>query len=129
MIPCSGFPLSRGNWFHADERILLRNFRPQAKGASAFRCHRQLHLLVFTCPTNNLEVEPLAKSRIMNLRPSLPELRRQAALNLQMVQLQLNHANSLGKITAHIPRADLQPGDFATSELCLDYHRSPRISE
>ena len=51
----------------------------------------------------NLEVEPFAKPGIVNLRFSAPELRRQAALNLQMIQLQLNNANSLGKISAHIP--------------------------
>lgn len=65
----------------------------------------------------------------MNVRLTFPELRRQAALNLQMVQLQFNDTNALWKITAYILRAYMQSSDFATSELCLDYHRSPRISK
>jgi hypothetical protein len=118
---------SRGCDFHP-ERIFRRNLRTKSKNAFARRHHRQLHLLPFSGSMIHLEVQPLAKPWIVNLRPSTPELRRQTALNLQMIQLQFNDANFPGKITTHIPGADMQSCDFATSELRLYYHRSSWIS-
>ena len=61
----------------------------------------------------------------MNLRLSVPELRRQPTLNLQMIQLQLNHVDTLREIPAHISGADVQSGYFTTLELRLDHHCSP----
>ena len=55
--------------------------------------------------------------RIVDLRFPVPELRRKPALNLQVIQLQLNHASSLRKISANIPHANIKAGDFAAVEL------------
>jgi hypothetical protein len=44
-----------------------------------------------------------------------------------MIQLQLNDAYALGEISAHVPRANPQSGDFTPSQLSLDHHRSSRI--
>src|ERR1700759_777805 len=64
----------------------------------------------------------------MDLRFSMPELRRQPALNLKVIQLQLDYASGLRKVSAHIPHADIKSGHSAAIELCLDHHRSSRIA-
>lgn len=61
----------------------------------------------------------------MNLRLSVPELRRQPTLNLQVVQLQFDYVNALREVPAHISCPDVQSGNFATLELRLDDHCSP----
>jgi|KBSMisStaDraftv2_1062788.scaffolds.fasta_scaffold770080_1 hypothetical protein len=75
----------------------------------------------------DLEVQPFTETRIVDLRFPVPELRRQSALNLQVIQLQLNYASGFRKVSAHIPDADIKTGDFGARELCLDHHRSSRV--
>lgn len=62
----------------------------------------------------------------MNLRLATPELRRQRASNLQMIQLKLDEPHLFGKIATDVARAHQQASDFAALDLCFDYHGSPR---
>ncbi len=56
----------------------------------------------------------------MNLRLSLPEIRLQPALNLQVIELQLYDGNILGKIAPYVSRTNVQSGD--TMSLGLSFH-------
>ena len=46
----------------------------------------------------------------MNLRPVAPEIRRQAALNQQMIEVQLDDVDALGELAADVVNADMQTG-------------------
>lgn len=58
----------------------------------------------------------------MNLRLAEPKGGFQTAVNLQVIQMQFDDGNVLGKITAHVGDANVQSGDTATPGLCFDYH-------
>jgi hypothetical protein len=58
----------------------------------------------------------------VNLRLIAPEAGLEAALNLEMIQLQFDDRGVLGKIAARVGGANVQSGDTATLGLCLDYH-------
>lgn len=88
--------------------------------------HCQSDSLPIAQQTRNFETKPFTKTWVMNFRPSAPKFRRQPALNLKMIQLQFDDPDVLGKIAPHVPRTDMQSGDFATLELCSDHHRSSR---
>jgi hypothetical protein len=58
----------------------------------------------------------------VDFRLSLPKIGTEAALNLQMIQLQLDHADLPGKVPPDIVHADEQPGDADAFALCFHYH-------
>lgn len=66
--------------------------------------------------------EPGAKSGVEDLRVSLPEFWIQSALDLQMIQLQLDNRNVLRKITARVTGSNIQAGDAASLALRFDDH-------
>ena len=66
--------------------------------------------------------KPGAESGIANLRPTVPEIRRQAALDQQMIEVQLNDGDALGEITANIVRAYVQTGYREASALRSNRH-------
>jgi UDP-N-acetylmuramoylalanine-D-glutamate ligase len=66
--------------------------------------------------------KPGAQPGVADLRPAPPEGRRQAALNEQMIEVQLNDGDTLGKITADIVYAYVQTGHRETSALRSDHH-------
>jgi hypothetical protein len=52
----------------------------------------------------------------------LPESGRQIALDLQMIQLQLNEGNTSRKVPLNVAAAYVQSGNSAAFALCFDYH-------
>jgi hypothetical protein len=66
--------------------------------------------------------QPGAQPGIVNLRLAAPKAGLEAAVNLEMIQVQFDHRNVLGKIAARVCDADEQSGDTATLGVCLDYH-------
>jgi len=70
-----------------------------------------------------LGFEPGAEPRIVNLRLALPEIGREAALNLQMTKLQLDDWNTVGKIAPDVISADMETRNSDSLALCLDHHR------
>jgi len=52
----------------------------------------------------------------------LPEIRRKIALDLQMIQLQLNEGDASRKIALNVTAAHVQAGNSAAFALCFDYH-------
>ncbi|MDR3775513.1 MAG: hypothetical protein P4K97_01355 [Terracidiphilus sp.] len=71
--------------------------------------------------------QPGAQPGIVDLGLALPEIRSEAALDLQMIQLQLNHRNAPGKVTADVADADVEPGDNTALAMGFDYHKAPAI--
>lgn len=69
-----------------------------------------------------LGFEPGAQARIVDLRMALPEVRGEPALDLQVVQLQLNNRGSLGEIATNVGGTDMQSDDTAALGLCSDDH-------
>jgi hypothetical protein len=69
-----------------------------------------------------LRFKPCAKAGIKDLRLILPEIGRQIALDLQMIQLQLNKRNTSRKIPLNVAAAHVQSGNSTTLTLCFDYH-------
>jgi hypothetical protein len=53
----------------------------------------------------------------------LPEIGREAALNLQMTKLQLDDWNTVGKIAPDVICADIETRNSDSLALCLDHHR------
>jgi hypothetical protein len=66
--------------------------------------------------------KPGAQPWVEDLRLALPEIRLQPALNLEMIQLQLDARNVFGEIAADIVHAHMKPCDSASLALCLDDH-------
>jgi hypothetical protein len=69
-----------------------------------------------------LGFQPGAEPGIVNLRLVLPKVRLQPALNLEMIQVQLDDRNVLGKITPDIGSTDVQSRDTTALALCFDHH-------
>jgi hypothetical protein len=67
-------------------------------------------------------LKPRAQPGIKNLRLALPEIGLQPALNLEMIQLQLDARNVFWEIAPDIVHAHMQSGDSASLALCLDDH-------
>jgi hypothetical protein len=70
-------------------------------------------------------LKPRAQPGIENLRLTLPEIRLEPALNLQMIQLQLDASNVFGKVAPDIVHAHVQSDNSASLALCLDDHTYP----
>lgn len=66
--------------------------------------------------------QPGAQPWIVDLRFPSPEIRVQPTLNLQMVELQLDYLNMLGKIATDVGHPDQQSGDTSALGMCFDYH-------
>jgi hypothetical protein len=58
----------------------------------------------------------------VNLRLVLPEIRLQIALDLEMIQLQLDDRDALGKVAADIADPHVQTRHDATLAMCFDHH-------
>jgi hypothetical protein len=71
-----------------------------------------------------LGLQPCAEPGIVNLRLVPPKVRRQPTLNLEMVQMQLDHRNMVWEITADIGNANVQSSQPVTPGMCLDNHRN-----
>jgi hypothetical protein len=70
-----------------------------------------------------LGFKPRAQSGIEDLRLILPEIRRQIALDLQMIQLQFNEGYTAREITLNVARANVQSCNSTTLALRFDYHK------
>jgi hypothetical protein len=66
--------------------------------------------------------KPGAKPGVEDLRLALPKIGIQAALNLEMIQQQLDAQNVFGKIPPDIADTYMQPGDAESFALCFDDH-------
>jgi hypothetical protein len=73
--------------------------------------------------------QPGTKPGIENLRRILPEIGLQAALNLEVIQQQLDARNVLGKIAPHIVCAHMKPNNSASLALCFDHHDVPAVQK
>jgi hypothetical protein len=69
-----------------------------------------------------LQFQPRAQPRIVNLAVALPEFRFQPALDLQVIQLQLDRGHLLGKIPPDVGCTYVQAGYRRASVLNLDQH-------
>jgi hypothetical protein len=66
--------------------------------------------------------QPCAEAGIEDLRLPLPEVWLKSALDLEMIQLQLNDGQMFGKIAPDIVCAYMQSGNSTSLALCLDDH-------
>jgi hypothetical protein len=67
-------------------------------------------------------LQPGTQPRIEDIRHTLPEIRIQAALNLEMPQLQLDAGNVFWKMASNIVHAHMEPSDSVSVALRSDYH-------
>jgi hypothetical protein len=70
--------------------------------------------------------KPGAETGVEDFRLAVPEIWLQAALNLEMIQLQLNARNAFGKVAPDIVHAHMQSGDAESPALCFDDHSTCR---
>jgi len=101
----------------------------EAEGVFAFRDHGQRDGDAVRLGVHVFGLEPGAETRIVDLRMAVPEAGVEAALNLQVVQLQLNDGDAFGKIAADIVHADMEASDFVAFALCFDDHRCLQFPE
>jgi len=101
----------------------VQSDRLQPEGVIPFRNHHERDGSSIRFCMQMPGFQPCAQPRIEDLRLTLPEIRFQATLNLEMVQLQFDARNLLGKIAPDIVDAHMKSGDAATLALCLDHHR------
>lgn len=99
--------------------------RPQAERVLSRRNHRQRNGGPTRLPMEYLEIQPLAQPRIVDLCLALPELRCQIALNIKMIQLQLDDIDVFREVAPHILCTYLQAGHFTSLALRLNQHLLP----
>jgi hypothetical protein len=71
-----------------------------------------------------LRLQPRAQAGIVNFGLVPPETGAQSALNLQMIELQLDDQNVSRKIAANIGSTDVESSETATLGLCFYHHTS-----
>jgi len=103
-------------------RSLMQRNRLQPEGVFAGRNHRQLDWASIPPGVHVLRLQPRAEPRVVDLRIVSPETRFQAALNLQMIQLQFDCRNVLGKIAADIRSANMKRSRTTAFGMCFDDH-------
>jgi hypothetical protein len=94
----------------------------QAEGVVSRRNHRQRNRRPIRPAVEVLGFQPGTEPWIVNLRLVLPEIGRQPTLNLQMIQLQLDDLNALGKISPDIGNANVQSSQATALGMCFDHH-------
>jgi hypothetical protein len=100
----------RADWLQAEGILSLRNHRQRDGRCSIlFRVHMP-------------GFQPRTEARIEYLRFILPEIGFEAALNLEVIQLQLDAGDIFRKIAPDIIYAYMKPGDSAPFALCFDHH-------
>jgi hypothetical protein len=67
-------------------------------------------------------LKPGAQPWIVYIGLTVPEVWLQPALNLQMIQLQLDDGNVFGKKAPDIVRTNVQSGNSASLALRFDHH-------
>src|SRR5579863_540642 len=107
--------------------MAARAHRPHAEGILAGWDQGKRHRRPARFATQMLRLQPCAEARIVNLRFALPEGRSEIALNLQVVQLQLDKLHFARKVAFGIAGADVQSSDTATFALNLDDHSACSI--
>jgi len=69
-----------------------------------------------------LGFKPGAETRIVDIRLVVPEAGVEPALNLQMIELQLDNRDSLGKIAPNVGYTHMQPREAAPLASRFDHH-------
>jgi hypothetical protein len=95
---------------------------PKPERVLARRDHRQGKRPSSGHPTQMLGFKPCAKSGIEYFRLILPEIRRQVALDLEMIQLQFNEGDSAREIALNVGSANVQSSNSTALALRFDYH-------
>jgi hypothetical protein len=67
-------------------------------------------------------LKPCAESAVIDFGLTLPEIGREIALNLKVIQLQLNELSIAGEVTMNVACSDMQSSDAMPFALCGDYH-------
>ena len=116
-VPASSEPI--GSFFRASElgpdgqrglmRLVQRD-RLQPEGVFAGRNHRQMYWASVPLAVKMFRLQPRAETGVVDFRIVSPEIGTKAALNLQVIQLQLDHRNMPWKIAPDIGETDMQPG-------------------
>lgn len=96
--------------------------RLQAEDVFSFGNHRQWDGRTVFLRVHVPGFKPRTEPGIEDVRLAMPEIRFQPAFNLQMIQLQLDARNVLGKVTADIVRAHMQSGVAQSPALRFDNH-------
>ena len=78
--------------------------------------------------SSDLELKPLAQARIVDLRVALPEVERQRALNVKIVELKFDGGRTLTEVAPGVRVADIQPGTGRSFSICLHKHGAPSRS-
>ena len=107
---------------HLGTRLPVEAGRLQPVGVFPFRNHNQRNGCSIQLGMHMPGFKPDAEPGVEDLRLALPETGLQAALNLEMIQLQLDAGNVFGKIAPYIASAHMQAGDAESFASCLDNH-------
>ena len=91
--------------------VLTGRYRSEPEGVFARRNHGKLNRGAARIGVALLGFEPRAQSGIVDYWLPLPEIRTQRALNLQVIELQLDGKYIFWKIALRVIGADIEPGD------------------
>jgi hypothetical protein len=105
----------------------LRRHRLQTECILSRWNHVQSDGMTIAARVHVLGFKPCAQTRIENFRLTLPEIRRQPALDTKVIYLQFDGGDVLGKITPDIICTDEQTRESATLALCFDDHMAPAL--
>lgn len=94
----------------------------EAKGILTSGNHGQGNGVTIAFSVEVLGFKPGTEPGIVDIRLVMPKAGVQPALNLQMIELQLNNRNSLGKITPNVGYTHMQPGEAAPLALRFYNH-------
>ncbi len=107
---------------HRERRQRLQAERIFAGGNHRHRKRRLAHFAV-----EILLRQPRAQARIANLGRAIPEVGREAALYLQMVELKLDDRVVPGEIPACVRSADFEAYDFTAFVVGFYHHAVFRV--
>lgn len=69
--------------------------------------------------------QPGAQTGVMNICVAFPEIGRQCALDLQVIEVQLDLGNVSREVALHVASAHMKAGHASGLPLCFHYHSHP----
>jgi len=95
----------------------------KAEGVFAGRDHGERDGDAFGLGVHVFGLEPGAEAWVADLGMTIPEAGVEAALDLEVVELELNDGDVFGKVAADIVDADMEACDFMAFALRFNDHR------
>jgi hypothetical protein len=97
--------------------------RLETKGIMTSGDHREWHRRAIWFGMHVFGLKPRAQPGIEDFRLALPEVGIQSALDIDMIELQLDGGGVFLKVAPHVGFANVKPGNSAAFGVSFDNHR------